>query len=67
MNLNLKNQAKKIIREILAKKKDDHIPKEPSWWTCFYYDGFTPDELHCTHKYLGVLSVEAVEEIKKNT
>lgn len=65
MNQSLKNRVKKITREILSKRKEEHIPKEPSWWTCFYYDGFTPDQLHCTHKYLGVLDDTSIKEIKK--
>ena len=61
----LKDQVKKITRILLAKKKEKHIPKEPTWWTCFYYDGFTPDELHCTHKFLGTLDAKALEEVIK--
>ncbi len=64
MTEELKNRVKKITRNILA-AKGKHVPKEPTWWTCFYYDGFTPDDLHCTHKFLGVLEDTAVEEVKK--
>lgn len=34
-----------------------------TYWTCFAYEGILPDTLHCTHKYLGDQTPEAVEQI----
>lgn len=31
-----------------------------SFWTCFAYEGIDPNELHCTHKYLGNLTSDQV-------
>lgn len=34
---------------------EDTESKPETYWTCFAYDGHHPDDLHCTHKYLGHL------------
>jgi len=65
MRLSLKNKAKKIARLILEAAKGKHVPDHPTWWTCFYYSGHTPPDLHCTHKYFGDLEDEAVDKIKE--
>lgn len=62
--MNLKERVKKIARAILA-AKGPHVPDHPTWWTCFYYEGESPSDQHCTHKYFGDLEDKAVEEIKK--
>jgi len=64
MNPKLIARIKKIARDILA-AKGPHVPDHPTWWTCFYYDGETPSDQHCTHKYFGDLEDKAVEEVKK--
>lgn len=62
--MNLKERVKKIARAILAAKRP-HVPDHPTWWTCFYYEGESPSDQHCTHKFFGDLEDKAVEEIKK--
>ncbi len=34
-----------------------------TYWTCFAYDGVVPDDLHCTHKFMGEQTPEAVRDI----
>ena len=46
------SSLKGIVRDIILAKKN-HIPDGPTYWTCFYYEGYTPNELHCTHKFFG--------------
>lgn len=48
------------VYEIKAKDFSDD-----TYWTCFAFADFTPDELHCTHKFFGEQSSELVEEIVK--
>lgn len=66
MNLKLKKRAKKIARLIIDAAKGKHVPDHPTWWTCFYYAGDTPSDLHCTHKYFGDLEDESIEKVKKS-
>jgi len=61
---NLKEKIKKIAKKILS-EKGKHVPDHPTYWTCFYYEGDTPSDLHCTHKFLGDLEDDAVDEIKE--
>lgn len=35
-----------------------------TYWTCFAFDGYTPDELHCTHKFLGELNDDQINGIQ---
>jgi len=65
MRKKLKNKAKKIARMILEAAKGKHVPDHPTWWTCFYYEGETPSDLHCTHKYFGDIEDKVVKEIKE--
>lgn len=44
-------------------KTSSHIPDKPTYWTCFAYEGFTPHELHCTHKFFGEQTEENAEKI----
>jgi len=37
---------------------------DTSYWTCFGFHNFTPDQLHCTHKYLGERSPEEAARIQ---
>ena len=67
--MNLKIKAKKIAKRLLLAKKLEaasgkHVPDHSTWWTCFYYENNTPDELHCTHKYFGDLEETEIETIK---
>jgi len=65
MNQRIKNKAKKIAKMILEAAKGPHVPDHPTWWTCFYYDGETPSDQHCTHKYFGDLEDKAAEKVKE--
>jgi hypothetical protein len=64
LSLDLKKRIARIVREMRA-AKGKHVPDHPTWWTCFYFEGDTPPDLHCTHKYFGDLEDAAVEEIKE--
>ena len=37
---------------------------QETFWTCFAFDGIEPDDLHCTHKFLGEQSPGQLAEIK---
>lgn len=37
----------------------------PVYWTCFAYEDHGPQDLHCTHKYLGEQTPENLSEITK--
>ena len=52
---------KDIIKRIIRKK---FAQKKQTWWTCFFYEDIDPDELHCTHKYLGELNNKEILEVK---
>lgn len=55
----------KALNRVLAEKKP---LKKGEWngetlWTCFAFKDHIPDDLHCTHKFMGEQSPEAIEEI----
>lgn len=46
-----------------VKLKYTIIAGPETYWSCFAFDGITPDELHCTHKFFGEQTEESAAEI----
>lgn len=47
------------------RKEMNHVPKDPTFWTTFSFHGTSPQDLHCTHKYMGQQDDESVKKIIK--
>lgn len=56
---------KSMVKNIVLAKRNKWVPEDPKYWTCFYYEGFTPNQLHCTHKFFGDLSKNELESVIK--
>lgn len=54
-----------LVKKLVLSRRSKSVPKDPSYWTCFYYEDYTPDELHCTHKFLGKQNSQDVKTILK--
>lgn len=64
-----------IMRKIYLETRKDRssVPKEPTFWTTFTFEGTAPQDLHCTHKFFGTLDdnnaremMETIEDYFKN-
>jgi hypothetical protein len=45
------------------KKNKESVPEEPTFWTTFLFQGTSPQDLHCTHKFLGKQNDASVKKI----
>jgi 2'-5' RNA ligase len=59
------NHLKEVVRNIVLAKRRKHVPEDPKFWTCFYYEGHHPDLLHCTHKYFGDLNKNEISVVTR--
>lgn len=47
------------------RKDKESVPKDPTFWTTFLFQGTSPQDLHCTHKFLGKQEDDSVKKIIK--
>jgi hypothetical protein len=45
------------------RKDKDSVPKDPTFWTTFLFQGTSAQDLHCTHKFLGKQDDGSVKKI----
>jgi hypothetical protein len=61
------DKERKLMIDIYMENRKDResVPKDPTFWTTFLFQGTSPQDLHCTHKFLGKQDDSYVKKIIK--